>query len=320
MLIGFIGLALSFVIATLLYPSFIEYLQDNDISQKPSEYALDEYKNKKPTVTFGGVLFVLIPVLVSLVLLLLKPSPTTFLILVIFLAYGMIGLIDDYLIIKMGNNDGLSASRKFLLQIVLGVIFYLAYIKLGGNTLINFPFIEKAVDISYLYPVLVVVMLSGASNAVNLTDGMDGLASGTVIIALLPFAYFAYQANDKSLFLLILSLIGALLGFLIFNKKPAKIFMGDVGSLPLGAFLAMISIVLNKEILLAIIGGVFVFETVTVVIQRVSYKFRGKRVFKYTPIHYSFTLSGWKEKDVVLLFYGLGITFMIIGLGLSALS
>ena len=320
MLIGFLGLGLSFVLGLMFYPTFIEYLQKNDVSQKTSEYALEEYKNKKPTVTFGGVLFVVIPIIVSLLLSLFKPSPTTLLIILVFLAYGLIGLVDDYLIIKKANNDGLSALHKFLMQVVLGVVFYFAYIQLGGNTLINFPFVEKPIEIGYFYPILVVFMLSGASNAVNLTDGMDGLASGTMIIALVPFAYFAFQGNDKSLFLLILSLIGALIAFLFFNRKPAKIFMGDVGSLPLGAFLAMVAIILNKEIILAIIGGVFVYETLTVVIQRISYKVRGKRVFKYTPIHYSYTISGWEEKDVVLFFYGLGLTFMIIGLGLSALS
>lgn len=320
MLIGILGFGLSFALAVVLYPKFIAYLQANDISQKPSEYALDEYKNKKPTVTFGGLLFVLIPVLVVLVLSLLMPSAMTFLVLIIFLAYGMIGLVDDYLIIKKANNDGLKASHKMLLQVVLAIIFYFGYLQLGGNTKLQIPFVESGFDIAFLYPILVVFMMSGASNAVNLTDGMDGLASGTVLISLIPFVYFAYLAGNNSLLLLILSLMGALLGFLVFNRKPAQIFMGDVGSLPLGALLAMIAIVLNKEILLAIIGGVFVFETVTVVIQQLSVKLRGKRVFRYTPIHYSFTLNGWKEKDVVMFFYALGLTFMLIGLGLSALS
>lgn len=318
MLIGFLGLGLSFVLSFVLYPNFIQYLQNNNISQKPSEYALDEYKNKKPTVTFGGVLFVIVPLVITLLLSIFHPSPMVFLIMMVFLLYGLIGLVDDYLIIKMDNNDGLKASHKFLLQVALAIAFYYFYIKLGGNTKITIPFVNQAINIFYLYPILAVFMLSGASNAVNLTDGMDGLAAGTVIIALIPFAYFA--RNDHSLFLLILSLIGALFGFLVFNRKPAKIFMGDVGSLPLGALLAMVAIVLDKEFLLAIVGGVFVFETLTVVIQRVSVKLRGKRVFKYTPIHYSFTLSGWKEKDVVMFFYALGLTFALIGLGLSALS
>ena len=318
MLIGFLGLGIAFAIAFVTYPKFIQYLQDNDISQKPSEFALDEYKNKKPTVTFGGVLFVLIPLVVTLLLLKFQPNPMTFIVMLVFLAYGFIGLVDDYLIIKKSNNDGLKSSHKFLLQIVLAVLFYFMYIRFGGDSTIVIPFVNQAIDVSYFYPVLVIFMLSGASNAVNLTDGMDGLASGTVVIALIPFAYFA--RHDQSLFLLILTLIGALLGFLVYNRKPAQIFMGDVGSLPLGALLSMIAILLNKEILLAVIGGVFVFETLTVVIQQVSVKFRKKRVFKYTPIHYSFTLSGWKEKDVVMFFYALGLTFALIGLGLSALT
>lgn len=320
MLKGLLGMGISFAIGLLLYPKFIEYLQKNNVSQKPSEYALEEYKNKKPTVTFGGILFVSIPVLVTLVILLFQPDMMTLIIMLVFILYGMIGLVDDYKIIKEGKNDGLKARDKFLFQLILALVFYFMYIKNGGDNYLSVPFVEGGLNLSWFYPIFVLFIMSGTSNAVNLTDGMDGLASGTVIIALLPFAYFAKTAQMIPLFILILSLIGALLSFLLFNRKPAKIFMGDVGSLPLGAFLAMIAIVLEKELLLAVIGGVFVFETLTVIIQKISWKTRGKRVFKYTPIHYSFTLSGWKEKDVVLFFYALGLTFMIIGLGLSAIS
>ncbi|CAM3662415.1 phospho-N-acetylmuramoyl-pentapeptide-transferase [Erysipelothrix urinaevulpis] len=320
MLIGLLGLGISFVLGLLLYPRFIDFLQKNNVSQKPSEYALDEYKNKKPTVTFGGVLFVVIPVLVSLVMLLFQPEPMTLLIMVIFVLYAMIGLIDDYKIIKEGKNDGLKASKKFLYQLVLAVVFYFFYQLNGGKNILAVPFMENGIDLKWAYPLLVFFIMTGTSNAVNLTDGMDGLATGTMLIALIPFAYFAKIAQMTALFVFVLSVMGALLSFLVFNKKPAKIFMGDVGSLPLGALLAMIAIVLNKELLLAVIGGVFVFETITVIMQKISWKTRGKRIFKYTPIHYSFTLSGWKEKDVVLFFYALGLTFMLIGFGLSAIS
>lgn len=320
MVLGILGFGVSFVVSLLLYPHFIEFLKTNDISQKPSEYALDEYKDKEQTVTFGGLLFVIIPILVTLVLLIFKPSALTLLVMVMFLLYGIIGLVDDYLIIKMKNNDGLKPSHKFLLQIGISILFYFLYIQLGGNTQLKIPFVPNPIELSWLYLPFVMIMLSGASNGVNLTDGMDGLATGTVMIALVPFMIFSYLTNKTALLIFILSLIGSLGAFLVYNRKPAKIFMGDVGSLPLGALLAMLAIVLNKELLLIIIGGVFVFETLTVIIQKISWKLRKKRVFKYTPIHYTFILNGWKEKDVVLFFYGLGLACMIIGLGMSAIA
>ena len=315
-----IGGAISFVLASILYPYFIKYLQENNFQQKPSEYALDEYKEKSQTVTFGGFVFLWVPILVTVLALNKNLDKATILILLVFFAYGMIGLIDDYKIVKEGKNDGLSAKTKFSLQLILAVIFYVLYLKFGGDNLLTIPFKQTPIDLSYLYFVLVLFILTGSSNAVNLTDGMDGLASGTVIIALMPFAYFAYQAEEMGLLFFILSLIAALFAFLRFNKSPAKIFMGDVGSLALGAALGVLAILLRKELLFVIIGGVFVFETLTVIIQQISWRTRKKRIFKYTPIHYSFTLNGWKEKDVVLLFYALGLTFALIGLGLSALS
>ncbi|HEY4537522.1 MAG TPA: phospho-N-acetylmuramoyl-pentapeptide-transferase [Erysipelothrix sp.] len=316
----FIGGTISFLLASFLYPHFIKFLQENNFQQKPSEYALEEYKEKSKTVTFGGFIFLIVPIIVTVFLLNRYLDRNTVLILLVFLGYGLIGLVDDYKIVKEGKNDGLSAKMKFALQLILAVVFYVLYLKFGGDNLLTVPFKKTPIDLSYLYFVMVLFILTGSSNAVNLTDGMDGLASGTVIIALLPFAYFAYQQAEMGLFFFVISLIASLFAFLRFNKSPAKIFMGDVGSLALGAVLGVLSILLRKELLFVIIGGVFVFETVTVIMQQISWRTRRKRIFKYTPIHYSFTLNGWKEKDVVLLFYALGLTFALIGLGLSALS
>lgn len=319
MTLGMIGFAIALGVSIFVYPRFIELLTNSDLKQQVSEYALDEFKDKKQTPTFGGLIFVVVPIAVTLILNGLKFSQDILLLIFVFASYAIIGLVDDYKIVKEGKNDGIKPATKMIAQLVLAVSFYTIYRFYGGDTVLMIPFVKTGIDIGLFYIPFVMFLLAGTSNAVNLTDGMDGLASGTVLIALIPFAWFALQSARLEIFLFILSVMGSLLGFLIYNRKPAQIFMGDVGSLPLGALLAAVSILLSKEILLAVIGFVFVFETVCVIIQRVSWKIRKKRVFRYTPIHYSFTLAGWKEQDVVNLFYIIGLVVMVIGLAVSAL-
>lgn len=311
---GILALGLTFIVGFFIYPFYIDYLQKTTAEQKVSEYALDEFKEKQSTVTFGGVVFVILPVVISSILLFKKLSIEIILMMLVFLAYGFLGLVDDYLIIKKGNNDGVSAKGKLIVQFSIAVIFYFVYTRNGGNTQINFPLIHKSLDLKILYLPFVAFMMTAFSNAVNLTDGMDGLASGTSIIAFLPLVYFAYQRVDLSLFVFLLSLIGALLSFLVYNYSPAKIFMGDVGSLALGALFAITTVYLDLEVLSILIGGVFVFETLTVLIQQTVYIRTKKRIFKYTPIHYSFTMSGWKEVRVVQFFWLLGLVCAVLGL------
>lgn len=297
-----------------LYPLLIDNLNSLDIQQSVSEYALDAFKEKKKTPTFGGVIFVLVPILLVIVLSILNFSTNLVLLVLVYAGHGILGFIDDYKIVKDGKNDGISPKTKLLGQILIATIFYGLYILFGGDNILSIHSLNLNLDLGWFYGVLVVFMIVGSSNAVNLTDGMDGLAAGTTVLALIPFAYFAYAAGKQDILLMIVSVFFSLIGFLRYNKKPARIFMGDVGSLPLGALLAALAILLNKELLLVLIGIVFVYETVTVIIQRVSWKLRGKRVFKYTPIHYSFTLSGWSEGAVVSLFYLIGFLGMLLSL------
>lgn len=311
---------LSLLISLLLYPQFIQFLKNNGFIQKPSEYALEEFEAKDQTPTFGGFIFLFVPLIVSMLFFAFKPDVKTKLVMLSFFAYGLIGLVDDYKIVKEGRNDGLSAKAKFTLQLIVAVVFYFIYMKNGGSHELWIPFKVKPINLSYFFLIFVLFVMTGSSNAVNLTDGMDGLAGGTSIITLLPMGYLAYKAQEMGLVLFIGTLIGSMIAFLVYNRHPARIFMGDVGSLALGAAMASMAIVLEKEIIFAIIAFVFVFETVTVIIQQISWRTRKKRVFRYTPIHYSFTLNGWKEKDVVMLFYALALTFAIIGMGLNALS
>lgn len=314
-----IAMAISFGLSMLSYPKLISYLEANGSKQTVSEFALDAFKNKPKTPTFGGLIFVGIPIIVAVVFNGLHVDTNLYLLLFVYGSFGLIGFIDDYKIVKEGKNDGLSPKQKFLLQNVLALIFYVFYILNGGSNVLSIPFTTYHLDLGLFYLPLVMFMLVGASNAVNLTDGMDGLAGGTSIIALIPLIVLGWNASS-SLLIALFSILGGLIAFLCFNKKPAKIFMGDVGSLSLGAMMAATAVIFKAELLFIIIGGVFVYETVCVIIQKISWKTRKKRVFRYTPIHYTFTLNGWDESNVVKFFYAIGLVCMVVSLVLIALS
>ncbi|KAF0226657.1 MAG: mraY [Erysipelotrichaceae bacterium] len=312
-------LFLSFILTALLYPVFIKQMDRLNTHQNVSVYSLEQFKSKKKTPTMGGVLFVLIPLILALII-----QPRSFLdlkmgvVYLTYLGYGLIGFWDDYKIVVEKNNDGLKASHKFIAQLILAVLVYLIY-RSFASSLIAIPFLANPLDLGWLYMVLVFIMFTGASNGVNITDGMDGLAGGTVLIALVGFFALSYQSAYTPLVNLILLVMGSLSAYLVYNLHPAKIIMGDTGSLALGALLAVIAMVLKQEILLVVFGAVFVYETLCVMIQIGSVKLFKRRVFKYTPIHYSFTLSGWKETRVVYFFWLIGVVFMILGLFLGAI-
>ena len=304
--------AISLAIMLCTMPFFISYLKKIRFNQTVSEYSLDAYKAKKSTPTMGGVLFVLIPILVSFIL---NPhmNASLALILLTFAGYGLIGFLDDYIIVIQRDNQGLKPNAKLGLQVALAVLFFYVFYD-SLDTTITIPLFKTQLDLGWLYAPLVYFMFAGASNAVNITDGMDGLATGCSIIAFIPFLIFAWLQGNMQVCIFLVSLLGALTGFLYYNHFPAKIFMGDAGSLALGAALAAVSIVLKKELLLIIIGGVFVWETVCVMAQLTSVKLTGKRIFKSTPIHYDFLLSGLKEVTVVRSFWIIGAVCAVVGL------
>jgi len=308
---------LSFGLSFILYPLFINFLNKKQHQQIVSEFSLDSFKAKAKTPSLGGVLFVLIPV-ISLVVLIPDSLYDTriMLVLLVYLAYGLIGFIDDYKIILERNNKGLSARVKFMMQLVLAIIFYFVF-RQGLSTSIDLPFTDYSIDLGLIYALFVLFIFTGSSNAVNLTDGMDGLAGGTSLIALIPFAVFSYIQNEIYVFAFICALMASLIAYLWFNKHPAKIIMGDTGALAIGAVLAAIALVLKQEFSFVFIMAVFIYETLCVMIQIGSVKLFKKRVFKYTPIHYSYTLSGWKETNVVYFFWFLGFVAMLIGLWLG---
>jgi phospho-N-acetylmuramoyl-pentapeptide-transferase len=309
--------SLSFGLSFLLYPLFIAYLNKKQHQQIVSEYSLDSFKAKAKTPSLGGVLFVLIPVISFLVVYPASIFNTQIiLVLLVFLAYGILGFIDDYKIILERSNKGISARVKFMIQLVLAIIFYIIF-RQELSASIAIPFINMSIDLNLFYAAFVLFIFTGSSNAVNLTDGMDGLAGGTSLIALIPFAIFAYLQDEVFIFAFILALIASLFAYLLFNKHPAKIIMGDTGALALGAVLAAIALVLKQEFSFVFIMAVFIYETLCVIIQIGSVKLFKRRVFKYTPIHYSYTLSGWKETNVVYFFWFLGLISMLLGLWLG---
>ena len=313
----YVRLILAFIISLILVligmPKLIDYLKKISFNQTVSEYSLKEYKEKAKTPTMGGILFIVVPIIVTLFLAKgVLADLKMIVILLSFAGYGLIGFIDDYIIVIKRDNEGLRPKQKFIMQLLLAIIFFIIY-RNNVSLDITIP-IKVVLPLSWLYSILVFFMFTGASNAVNLTDGMDGLAAGCSFISYIAFLIIALCMKEYQVAIFISSLLGALLGYLHYNVSPAKIFMGDTGSLALGAGFAAIAMVLKQELLLIIIGGVFVWETLCVIIQISSVKIRKKRVFKYTPIHYSFVLDGISEKRVVRSFWLLSLICAVIGL------
>lgn len=244
--LGF-GFLISLCIVLVSMPSLIRYLKKLSLRQSVSEYALEDDQKKAGTPIMGGLLFIIVPIIVTIATKFSVLHDTdTMIVLLAFAGYGLIGFIDDYLIAVKKNNDGLLPKQKFLMQLVLAVVFFLIY-RSYAPLEIPIPFTGREIHTGWLYAVLILFMFTGASNAVNLTDGMDGLAAGCSFIALIPFGIFAYLQERSGLCIFIVSLMGALLGYLYYNKKPAKIFMGDTGSLALGGVLAALAMVMKRN-------------------------------------------------------------------------
>ena len=308
-----IAFLMSLISGLLLYPLYIRFMRKLKYGQSISEYSLKEDQEKKGTPTMGGVLFVLITIITTIFT---YPNfvndEYVVMVLLMFFGYALIGFVDDFIIIVEKNNKGLPALMKFVLQVILAVTFYTIYREQLASV-VRIPFIDYLIGNRNFYPLLLFFMFVGASNAVNITDGMDGLAGGTTFIAFVPFLILACTQGEIGVAVFIAALMGAILSFLRYNIKPAKIFMGDAGSLALGGALAAVSVVLKVEIAFVIIGGVFVYETLCVMLQIGSVKLRKKRIFRYTPIHYSFRLRGIPEQKVVYLFWLAGIICAIVG-------
>ena len=286
---------------------------------------------KSGTPTMGGVMIIL-SVIISMLLWQNFDNSYVWITILSFLAFGLIGFLDDYLKIKGHNSDGLSARRKLILQFLFAIII-VSYLYFSGNeetTVLYLPFFkEPVVDMGFLWIPFAVLLIVGESNSVNFSDGLDGLASGLLILVFITLSILTYLSGreDYSSYLGIpyiagageltvfcLAGVGACVGFLWFNAHPAEVFMGDVGSLSLGGVIAVISLLIKKEILILIIGGVFVLETASVIIQVLYFKWKKKRIFRMAPLHHHFEMGGWTETKVVIRFWILGGLFAIIAL------
>jgi phospho-N-acetylmuramoyl-pentapeptide-transferase len=320
------------LIAFLFGPSIISWLKRVKFGQSIRVDGPESHFAKSGTPTMGG-LFIILAVTVAVLLWVDLHNIYAWICLLALLGFGAIGFADDWLKIKKKNSDGLSARMKFLLQFLVAIlVVILLYVNRTENTtLLYIPFFKNAVaDLGIFYFPLAVVYIVGWSNAVNLADGLDGLATGLTIMALIAFSIITYLTGrpDWSQYLSIpfvrgageltvfnLALIGACVGFLWFNSHPAEVFMGDVGSLALGGVLGVLSLIVKKEILLFIIGGVFVLEVASDILQVGYFKLtKGKRLFKMAPLHHHFELKGWNETKVVVRFWILGALFAIIAL------
>ena len=232
-------------------------------------------------------------------------------ILFVFLAYGLLGFADDFMKIKYHDNRGLSIMFKLLCQMVIALVFFYIYIKNGGSPTLEISIIGLNIDLDWLYGLFILFLLVGTSNAVNITDGLDGLCTGLSLIAFMAYGLLAWNAKwmegyqEVGIFCFVL--VGALLGFLMFNSNPAKVFMGDTGSLALGGALAATAILTKHEFSLALVGGVFVVEALSSLIQMVSIIYFKKKIFKMAPLHHHFEQIGWEERDIVKVFYVVGL-------------
>ena len=298
-------LVVSFLVTVLMLPKLIKYLHYLKFGQAIREEGPQSHMHKKGTPTMGGISFIVATVLALIIAMFIDSSNIKYYFLFIYttISFSIIGYIDDMLIVVKKKNDGLAPRKKLMLQILFSIIFYvLVKFIYEDINYIYIPGLEYQLNISYLYMVFVVFWQTGFSNAVNLTDGLDGLATSVTIITTSTFALLAYKENNFPVFVFCLVLVRALIGFLLFNKNPAKIFMGDTGSLALGGILAAISIILHKEIAFIFIGLVYILETLSVIIQVAYFKKTGKRIFKMSPLHHHFELSGYGEVKTVHLF------------------
>lgn len=302
---------LTIVIATLALTIVIGYaiipiLHKMKFGQTIREEGPKAHQQKAGTPTMGGLIFFASITISTLIFSFLYDvwSTEVWIMLIVFIGYGLIGFLDDFIIVVMKRNLGLTSLQKLIAQIVVGVIaYFLLRQSEYFDTAIAIPFTSWTIDLGMFYVVFLVFWLVGFSNAINLTDGLDGLVGGTTFFTFTAFAWIAYAADVVSVTFVSIITATAMIGFLYFNRKPAKVFMGDTGSLALGGLIATISILLKIELLLLLIGLIYVIETLSVIIQVISFKTTGKRVFKMSPIHHHFELSGWSEWRVVLTFW-----------------
>jgi len=319
------ALVLSFIIG----PYVIRKLKSMNVGEVVREDGPPNHANKTGTPTMGGALILMV-VILSVVLWGNLGNIYIWVVAFVTVGMGIIGFVDDYLKVIKRNKGGLKGSTKFLAQTAVAAAAAAALYYTEFDTVVTIPFFKSVqFDLSLFYIPFVMLVIVGTSNAVNLTDGLDGLAIGPMVIAAATYMLLAYLSGHIKIanYLHILhvpmagelavfagAMVGASLGFLWFNTYPAQVFMGDIGALALGAALGVVSVVVRQEIVLAVMGGIFVMETVSVMVQVASFKLRGKRIFRMAPIHHHYELKGWAEPKVIVRFWIISFVLVLVGL------
>lgn len=305
---------ITFLITVIIMPRLIRYFREEQLGQIIREEGPASHMEKQGTPTMGGVTFIIAVTVASIIYAFVHTTlnPNLILLVLVMLYYAGIGFVDDYLILIKKHNEGITSRQKMALQILGGVFFVGAYFLLGLEAYPVLPFLNEGLVGLVVFALFSIFWLVGFSNAVNLTDGVDGLSSSTVSLAFLYYAYRAFEMQEWAIASFSCMIVGGLWGFFLFNKKPAQIFMGDVGSLSLGAAIAAVAILIGEPLSLLLVGIVFVLETASVILQVFSFQTFGKRIFKMSPLHHHFEMSGFSENQVVALFLVIGLVGAIV--------
>ncbi len=316
-----LSLMIGFLASIILGVIIVPMLRRKHIEQRVSVYLENAHKKKDGTPTMGGIIFIISAFVSCLTLLLLNKiefTPNLFIVLFVFVSYAAIGFLDDFLSIYRHSNIGLTAIQKIFLQLIVALVFFFVYMKSGNELGIEIYTLNINIELGWLYGFFILFILLGGSNAVNLTDGLDGLAAGLSAIDFLALGIIAWGSGwvagyqDIAVFCFVL--VGALLGFLLFNTYPAKVFMGDTGSLALGATLATIAIITDHEITLLAIMGVFIIETLSVILQVIWVRVFHRKLFLMTPLHHHFEKLGIHEREIVKGFWVVGFILAMAGI------
>lgn len=309
-----LAMMLGFIFAIICGLIIIPILKKINFRQHVSKTIGERHQKKEGTPTMGGVIFIF-PVIITLLLLYIRGSINfnfnLIIVMFVFLSYTILGFIDDWLKVRYNNNQGLRISTKFLIQMCIALVFFYIFMKNGGEPILKITSLSLVLPMGWAFGLFILFLLVGSSNATNITDGLDGLCSGLSVIAFFAFGIITWSTTwmegYQEIAIFCFVLVGALLGFLLFNSNPAKVFMGDLGSLPLGGAMAAVAIITRHELSLALIGGVFAVETLSSMIQIIAIRKFNKKVFKMAPLHHHFEQLGWSERDIVKVFYVVGL-------------
>lgn len=319
-----LSIMLGFILAAIAGFVFIPLLKKINFKQKINVFVNKRHLLKQGTPTIGGIIFI-IPVLVAILLLYLRGSikitHNLIILIMVFLSYGFIGFLDDYLKIKrksVSGNEGLKSWQKLILEIIIAIVFFFIYRANGGSGDLTLSLFGWNIKLGWAYGLFILLVLVATTNAVNITDGLDGLAAGLCVFAFMAFGIIAWNTTwldgYQEIAIFCFLLIGALGGFLLFNSHPARVFMGDTGSLALGGALATVAILTRHEFSLILIGGVFVIETLSSLLQIIWIRHFHKKLFKKAPLHHHFEELGWQEQDIVKLFWSVGFILAMMGI------